>query len=143
MSRDTVGSNEFYDSSDYLVTLKDGKLHYEEIFGYRFTRFKEGSDVPLIDLYFMDEKIDPDSGKWSNFSDSNADKWDIAEDMHRQYCSDISVVYGLCSDWLSDSGDSMTPIKVDDVTARSEIENMTAHYYWKAASNTALTQYEY
>lgn len=143
MSRDTVGSKEFYNSSDYLITLKDGKLHYEEIFGYRFTRFKEGSDIPIIDPYFMGEKIDPSSEKWSFFSEEDMDKWDIADGMRKQYCSDINIVYGLCSDWLSDEENSTAPIKVDDVSARSEIEKMTAHYYLEATSNTALIQYEY
>lgn len=143
MSRDTVGSKEFYNSSDYLITLKDGKLHYEEIFGYRFTRFKEGSDVPIIDPYFMGEKIDPSSEKWGFFSEEDMDKWDIADGMHKQYCSDINIVYGLCSDWLAGEENSTAPIKIDDVSARSEIEKMTAHYYWEATPNTALIQYEY
>lgn len=143
MSRDTVGSKEFYNSSDYLITLKDGKLHYEEIFGYRFTRFKEGSDVPIIDPYFMGEKIDPSSEKWICFSEKDMDKWDIADGMHKQYCSDINIVYGLCSNWLADEENSTAPIKIDGVSARSEIEKMTAHYYWEATPNTALIQYEY
>ena len=142
MSRNTVGSNEFYDNSDYLITLKDGRLHYEEIFGYRFTRFKDGSDVPLIDPYFMDEKIDPENGKWSRWTVHNINKWELTENMFNQYCSDINTVYGLCSDWLAD-GENMEPLKIDADTARIEIAEMTANYFSNYSSGSEPIDYDY
>lgn len=142
MSRNTVGSNEFYDSSDYLINLKDGRLHYEEIFGYRFTRFKDGSDVPLIDPYFMDEKIDPENEKWSRWTVHNINKWELTKNMFNQYCSDIDTVYGLCSDWLAD-GEKMEPLKINEDTARIEIAEMTADYFSNYRSGSEPIDYDY
>lgn len=143
MSRKTIGSEECYDSSDYLVTLNGGKLHYEEIFGYRFTgEFKPESDMALIDPYFMDEKIDPENEKWSRWTAHNISRWGLTENMFNQYCSDIDTVYGLCSDWLAD-GESMEPLKIDADTARIEIAEITANYFSNYSSGSEPIDYDY
>lgn len=143
MSRKTIGSEERYDSSDYLVTLNGGKLHYEEIFGYRFTgAFKPESDMALIDPYFMDEKIDPENGKWSRWTVHNISRWGLTENMFNQYCSDINTVYGLCSNWLAD-GESMEPLKIDADTARIEIAEMTANYFLNYRLGSEPIDYDY
>lgn len=142
MSRITIGSEERYDCSDYLVTLSGGKLHYEEIFGYRFTGFKEGSDMALIDPYFMDEKINPDNPKFSRWTVHNISNWRLTGNMFNQYCSDIDTVYGLCSDWLSD-GENTEPLKINENTARIEIAEMTADYFSNYRSGSEPIDYDY
>lgn len=133
MSRKTIGSEEHYSHSDYLIMLNGDKLQYEEIFGYRFTGFKPESDMALIDPYFMNEKIDPENIKWNRWTVHNISNWGLAGNMFNQYCSDIDAVYGLCSKWLSD-GENMEPLKIDAETARKKIAEMTTHYFYKISS---------
>lgn len=143
MSRKTIGSEERYDHSDYLVTLSGGKLCYEEIFGYRFVRFKEGSDGAIVDPYFMCERIDPEdaelAGLWC--TDKSPNKWDIHENMVIQYCSDINTVYGLCSGWLSDGTNE--PLEIDTDTAPHEIAKMTERFFSDHRSGSEPLDFDY
>ena len=120
MSRRDLGSGKFSESSDYnyLFSLKNGKLDYTEVFSERPTVTDPETGVTDYDYYFYGEKIVPEvtEGKdpyegtedWEYHSwngiNATFGMWELYGFIRAEYCSDITQVFDLYSDWLYNTG---------------------------------------
>lgn len=116
MSRRNLGTGEFSADSNYnyLVTLENGKLNYTEVFSERPSVTNPETGETSIDYYFYGEKIVPevtvgegpyegdDEWEYHSWNGINATfgMWELYGFIRAEYCSDITQVYDLYSDWL-------------------------------------------
>lgn len=116
MSRRNLGTGEFSADSNYnyLVTLENGKLNYTEVFSERPSVTDPETGETSIDYYFYGEKIVPevtvgegpyegdDEWEYHSWNGINATfgMWELYGFIRAEYCSDITQVYDLYSDWL-------------------------------------------
>ena len=120
MSRRDLGSGKFSEGSDYnyLFSLKNGKLDYTEVFSERPTVTDPETGVTDYDYYFYGEEIVPEvtEGKdpyegtedWEYHSwngiNATFGMWELYGFIRAEYCSDITQVFDLYSDWLYNTG---------------------------------------
>lgn len=120
MSRKDLGSGKFSEDSDYnyLFSLKNGKLDYTEIFSERPTVTDPETGVTDYNYYFYGEEIVPevtvgegpyegeDDWEYHSWNGINATfgMWELYGFIRAEYCSDITQVFDLYSDWLYNTG---------------------------------------
>ncbi|MDE7279290.1 MAG: hypothetical protein K2N26_06145, partial [Oscillospiraceae bacterium] len=126
MSRvDLDNPGEFHRESDcnYLFSLENGKLTFTEVFSQRPAGTDPETGVTDYDYYFYGEKIVPtvtlgprlygddeenapddwEYHSWNGIT-SNFGMWELYGFIRAEYCSDITQVYDLYSDWLYNDG---------------------------------------
>ncbi len=136
ISRSKAGEDEFF-SGDvaYLITLKDGKLNYEEVFRLENDEY-----------YFYGEKLEFDSYQGSGPYEDEDDwtyytwngitatfgEWELWGFIKENYCEDIKYVYSLYSDWLiSDTvGYEYEKLAVDERTMNYKLAYLVDSFYY-------------
>ncbi len=120
MSRKDLGSGNLPEASDcdYLFSLENGKLNYTEVFSARLSTDSE-TENPANGYYFYGEKIVPtvtlgprlygddeedaaddwEYHSWNGIT-ANFGMWELYGFIKAEYCSDITQVFDLYSDWL-------------------------------------------
>lgn len=116
MSRKDLSSGKFSESSNYnyLFSLKNGKPDYTEVFSQRSSTADPEPEDPESDYYFYGEKIVPEvtvgEGPYEGTEDweyhswngitATFGMWELYGFIRAEYCSDITQVFDLYSDWL-------------------------------------------
>lgn len=119
MSRKDLSSGNPQTAGDrnYLFSLENGKLNYTEVFSQRSSAAESETENPSSDYYFFGEKIVPevtvgdgpyeDTEDWEYLSwngiDATFGMWELYGFIKAEYCSDITQVFDLYSDWLYDA----------------------------------------
>lgn len=120
MSRKDLDSGNLPEASDcnYLFSLENGKLNYTEVFSARLGTDPETENpangyyfygekiVPTVTLgpriYGDDEENAPDDWEYHSWNGITASfgMWELYGFIKAEYCSDITQVFSLYSDWL-------------------------------------------
>ncbi len=154
MSRRNIGTGKFSTDGDYnyLVSLENGKLNYTEVFSSKPSVIDPETGDTAYDYYFYGEKIVPtvtlgprlygddeenapddrEYYSWNGIT-SNFGIWELYGFIQAEYCSDITPVYDLYSDWLyssSNYNDIGKKLTIGERTMKYKLAYLTDAYYY-------------
>ncbi len=137
---------------DYLFSLENGRLNYTEVFSQRSSAAGSETEDSSNDYYFFGEKIVPEvtvgegpyegEEDWEYLSwngiDATFGMWELYGFIKAEYCSDITPVYDLYSDWLYDaelqSGYNYTSIgkkfNISERSVKYKLAYLVDSYYY-------------